>query len=70
MHACALLADGTVDCWGDNGFDELGDGSFANSSTTPVKVIGIANATAISAGGDDTCALLAGGELTAGAGMA
>ncbi|MDE0194993.1 MAG: RCC1 domain-containing protein [bacterium] len=27
-HACAMEADGSVSCWGANGFGQLGDGSF------------------------------------------
>ena len=63
-HTCALLAGGTVDCWGDNRYGELGDGT-TTASFTPVAVSGITNATAITAaaGGDHTCALLAGGTV-------
>ncbi len=67
-HACALLAGGTVWCWGDNVDWQLGDGvtthySFSGGddfSASPVEVKKIRNATAISAGGDHTCALLKG----------
>jgi alpha-tubulin suppressor-like RCC1 family protein len=71
-HTCALLATGAVDCWGYNFAAELGVGTSSGPhfctggqwcSTTPVAVIGIANATAITAGGDHTCALLVGGGV-------
>src|ERR1700735_1476589 len=34
----ALLTNGTVYAWGDGGEGQLGDGSTANSFTTPVQV--------------------------------
>ncbi len=55
-HACALLGDGTIRCWGDNSLAQLGDGT-QTSSSTPVAVSGIADAIAISAGMLHTCAL-------------
>jgi alpha-tubulin suppressor-like RCC1 family protein len=54
VHTCALLSDGTVECWG--GFH---DGTIP----TPVAVSGITNATQISDGGSHTCALLSDGTL-------
>ena len=61
-YGCALLADGTVDCWGEGGTGELGDGS-TNSSATPVAVKGITHASAITAGFFHACALLTGGGV-------
>ncbi|HEX8108993.1 MAG TPA: RCC1 domain-containing protein, partial [Kofleriaceae bacterium] len=34
QHTCAVLADGSVACWGDDRFGQLGDGILADQ--TPV----------------------------------
>jgi alpha-tubulin suppressor-like RCC1 family protein len=60
-HVCALMANFTVMCWGDNGSDELGDQSVSppSSSATPLRVTlpGGALALDVAAGGDFTCAV-------------
>ncbi len=64
-HTCALLGDGTVSCWGKNDFGQVGDGTAGSSAfrASPAKVIGVARATAVSAGGYTSCALIEGGAV-------
>jgi alpha-tubulin suppressor-like RCC1 family protein len=62
-HTCALVGGGTVYCWGDNGYGQLGTGSKERTSPVPVKVRGLPAAVAITAGEDQTCALLQRGVL-------
>lgn len=60
-HACALRADGTVVCWGNNAFGQLGDGTNS-SSQAPVAVVGIQDASAVVAGPyGSSCAVVADG---------
>lgn len=58
-HACALNANGTVQCWGSG---VLGDG-VSEKSVTPVTVSGISSAKAISGSDYATCAVLANGTV-------
>ena len=64
-HVCALISDGTAECWGLNHSGELGNGTYAyETSNTPVAVSGLTGVTEISAGwGEHTCALLGGGAI-------
>jgi len=62
---CALFSGGTVDCWGDNEFDAVGNGTTTQSPNhgEAVVVKGLSGATAVSMGGREGCALLAGGTV-------
>jgi alpha-tubulin suppressor-like RCC1 family protein len=59
---CALVADGTVQCWGDNDYYQFGTGD-SNDRETPVVVPGIANAVKVIAGYYNVCALIADGSV-------
>ncbi len=64
-HSCALTASGGVRCWGDNTFGQLGDDS-TEQRLTPVAVVGLPDGsivTALAAGNNHTCALLADGSV-------
>ena len=59
---CALLADGTIQCWGSNHYGQLGDATTTDSPV-PVTVLGISNATAIALGTSGGLALLRDGTV-------
>ncbi|MGI8413608.1 MAG: hypothetical protein ACR2QA_14215 [Solirubrobacteraceae bacterium] len=66
-HACAILDDGSVRCWGYGGDGQLGYGNTHDvldpSSVGPVNLGPGRTATAISAGGRHTCAILDDGTV-------
>jgi len=62
LHTCAVLDDGTVQCWGHNNFGQLGDGSHT-ARLTPVPVANLGTAISIAAGSLHTCAILSFGTV-------
>jgi alpha-tubulin suppressor-like RCC1 family protein len=65
QHICMADRDGTVWCWGDNTFGQLGIGSETGTSTRtlPSEVDAAANTVAVSVGIHHTCALLVTNDL-------
>lgn len=61
-HACLVLRDGTVWCWGSTALGRLGSGppDGAAMSLVPVRVEGLSGVSQASAGAAHTCALSAG----------
>jgi len=60
-HACALMTDHSMRCWGSGWYGQLGQGSTA-SSTRPLTPAGLgAGVAAIAAGGGTSCAVLSSG---------
>ena len=62
-HSCALLDDGTVACWGDNGVGQLGIGTMGGAYPVPSVVSGLSDIVDVSASFDSTCSLTASGEV-------
>ncbi len=76
FHVCALLTDGTVRCWGNNKFGQVGlapdrsettcdpgDGFDVGCQRRPRAVEGLSNVRQITAGRNHTCALLMDGSV-------
>ena len=63
FHACALVAGGTVECWGDNGKGQAGPYQPGMSLWVPAAVTGVTGAVHVTTGADHTCALLGDGTV-------
>jgi len=65
-HTCAILDNGSVSCWGYNGYGQLGDGTNTNRNTsTQTSSLGSGRtAVAITAGQYHTCAILDDGSVS------
>jgi alpha-tubulin suppressor-like RCC1 family protein len=64
-HVCALRTSGAAECWGQNGQGQLGLGTASwDPVTVPSPVQGLpTDVRTITAGGENTCALVANGAL-------
>jgi alpha-tubulin suppressor-like RCC1 family protein len=60
---CALLAPGTVQCWGINSAGVLGSPTSVSRSTVPLGVSGVSHAATIATGGAVSCAALTDGTV-------
>jgi alpha-tubulin suppressor-like RCC1 family protein len=63
FHTCAVLTDGTAECWGDNQDGELGDGT-QTMRLLPTPVTGLTNVDRMACGETHTCALLKDGTVS------
>lgn len=64
MHVCAVTDVGTVRCWGNNAYGQLGGGTTGAPHLTPADVQGLPAAVSAIAGGDDhSCAASSSGAL-------
>ncbi len=62
--SCALMPDGTVQCWGSNQGSSLGAGEPPDAFTyVPQPVPGLANVTALGVGNGQSCAVVDGGVV-------
>jgi alpha-tubulin suppressor-like RCC1 family protein len=70
-HVCVLINDGSVKCWGDNFFGQLGNSvktvltpnGLTGSFYIPAVVSGLSGVVALAAGSHSTCALLSDGSV-------
>jgi alpha-tubulin suppressor-like RCC1 family protein len=62
-HSLALLSGGSAMAWGENSDGELGNGTITTHQETPVAVSGLSGVTSITAGGQDSAALLSTGSV-------
>lgn len=56
-HMCAITTTRLLECWGVNSFGQTGDGNPLRQAVRPRVVPSLSEVSAVSAGGDFTCAL-------------
>lgn len=61
FHACAIRRDGSVWCWGENRWGQLGSDAVGDHRAVAGVVPGVAHATQLAAGILHTCVVTAGG---------
>lgn len=61
-HSCARRRDGTLWCWGDNAYGQLGDGT-TTASATPRRVLGVDDAVQLALGAHHGCARVRDGAV-------
>lgn len=62
-HGCAVITDGTVECWGENRYSQLGDGTTDDAPDELRRVTDVEQAVQLAAGEDFTCAIVAEGAV-------
>jgi alpha-tubulin suppressor-like RCC1 family protein len=60
-HTCAIKTNGSLWCWGNNFFGQLGDRTYTDRNT-PIQIMP-SGATSVSLGGSHTCAVKTNGSL-------
>jgi len=60
---CAIIKGGTVRCWGENSYGQLGNGAQSDREPIPVAVSTISTAVKIAAGYGTSCAVLSDGTI-------
>jgi alpha-tubulin suppressor-like RCC1 family protein len=64
QHACARKTDGSLYCWGYNGWGQVGDGTSVLSVPSPVQVASLGTTVAeVTTGANHTCARKTDGSL-------
>jgi alpha-tubulin suppressor-like RCC1 family protein len=64
MHACALLEDKSIACWGYGGYGELGLGTSVDTAPEPRTVPGLGPAVSVSSCDLHSCAALQDGTVS------
>jgi alpha-tubulin suppressor-like RCC1 family protein len=61
-YTCVLVAGGSVECWGDDFFGELGNGAISTTSNpNPTAISGLTGVTQLAGGTSQACALTGSG---------